>query len=107
MNWQPIETAPKMRKVIVHYLNELGKSRTVMACYYEKNSLEMHDDYADVGTYDGELGTTFADAGWYEEHDSDDPIMPLRCEPDHWMPLPEPPRASLSGGNTRDVLPSY
>lgn len=91
-DWQPIATAPHMRKIIVHYLNQLGKHRTVMACYYEKNSLEMHDDYAEVGTYDAEKDGYFADEGWYEEHDSEDPIMKLQGEPDHWMPLPEPPK---------------
>jgi sulfur relay (sulfurtransferase) DsrC/TusE family protein len=43
-DWQPIETAPKMRKIIVTYKNELGKDRCVMACYYEANALEMNDD---------------------------------------------------------------
>ena len=89
--WQPIETAPKQRKIIVHYLNEAEKHRTVMACYYGEKSLEMHDDYDDVGTWDEESGTLFADAGWYEEHDSDNPILPLGGVPTHWMPLPEPP----------------
>ena len=89
--WQPIETAPKQRKVIVHYRNPLGRHRCVMACYYGEKSLEMHDDYDDVGTFDEESGTLFADAGWYEEHDSDDPILPLGGVPTHWMPLPEPP----------------
>lgn len=91
--WQPIETAPKQRKVIVHYLNPLGKSRCVMACYYGEKSLEMHDDYEDVGLFDEESGTLFADAGWYEEHDSDNPIFPLGGVPTHWMPLPPPPAA--------------
>ena len=90
-DWQPIETAPQMRKVIVTYVNELGKRRTVMACYYREHSLEMHDDYADVGTYDEATGESFAPAGWYEEHDQDEPIMHLAGEPTHWMPLPDPP----------------
>ena len=89
--WQPIATAPKMRKVIVHYLNELGKHRTVMACYYLANSLEMSDDYTDVGEWEG-ADYGWAPEGWYEEHDQSDPIMALQGEPDHWMPLPEPPK---------------
>jgi hypothetical protein len=89
--WQPIETAPHMRKIIVHYRNELGRGRTVMACYYERNSLEMHDDYEDVGTYDEKSGRSYAAEGWYEEHDSDSPILPLGGVPTHWQPLPAPP----------------
>ena len=86
--WQPIETAPEMRKIIVHYLNALGKHRCVMACYYLANSLEMHDDfyYASVEDSDG-----YAPEGWYEEHDQDSPLMPIAEEPTHWMPLPAPP----------------
>jgi hypothetical protein len=91
MTWQPIETAPKMRKIIVHYRNALGKGRTVMACYYLANALEMHDDYVDVGVYDEATGDTFAPEGWYEEHDSDNPLLPLSEQPTHWMPLPPSP----------------
>ena len=102
--WQPIETAPKQRKIIVHYLNEAEKHRTVMACYYGEKSLEMHDDYDDVGTWDEESGTLFADAGWYEEHDSDNPILPLGGVPTHWMQLPEPPATTdpTTGGHSAD-----
>lgn len=91
--WQPIETAPTMRKVIVHYVNALGKHRCVMACYYLEHSLEMHDDYADVGIYDEVSGESYAPAGWYEEHDTENPIIQLQGEPTHWMPLPKPPSA--------------
>lgn len=80
-----------MRKVIVSYTNALGRGRCVMACYYKAHSLEMHDDYLDVGEYDEASGESFAPEGWYEEHDSDNPIMTLAGEPTHWMPLPEPP----------------
>jgi hypothetical protein len=89
--WQPIETAPKMRKVIVHYVNALGKHRCVMACYYKAHSLEMSDDYSEVGEYNEATGESFAPEGWYEEHDQDHPLMPLSDEPDSWMPLPKPP----------------
>jgi len=88
--WQPIETAPKMRKVIVFYRNALGNGRCVMACDYAAHSLEMHDDYADVAEFEGE--TSYAPAGWYEEHEADEPLMPLSERPTHWMPLPEPPK---------------
>jgi hypothetical protein len=90
--WQPIETAPQMRKLIVTYVNALGKHRTVMACYYKSHSLEMDDDYDDVGEYDPSSGASFAPEGWYEEHDSEHPLMPLQEQPTHWMPLPEPPK---------------
>jgi hypothetical protein len=89
--WQPIATAPKMLKIIVFYRNTLGKGRCVMACYYKERSLEMADDYAEVGEYDEALGNSYAPEGWYEEHDSDSPLMSLQEAPTHWMPLPEVP----------------
>jgi hypothetical protein len=94
--WQPIDTAPHMRKIIVHYLNQLGNHRAVMACYYTAKALEMHDDYEEVGEWDESSGTTFAPAGWYEEHESEEPILPLSGEPTHWMPLPQPPSTGLT-----------
>lgn len=90
-DWRDISTAPQMRKIIVFYVNALGKGRCVMACYYRERSLEMDDDYADVGEYDDATGQSFAPAGWYEEHDSDNPILELQGDPTHWMPLPDPP----------------
>lgn len=93
--WLPIETAPKMRKIIVSYLNALGKRRCVMACYYKAHSLEMHDDYADVGENDEVSGESFAPEGWYEEHDQDSPLMRLQEEPTHWMPIPAAPDATV------------
>lgn len=89
--WQPIETAPHMRKIMVSYLNALGKRRVVLACYYNAKALEMHDDYQDVGEWDEASGTLFSPEGWYEEHESDEPLMPLSEDPTHWMPLPSAP----------------
>lgn len=101
--WQPIETAPKMRKVIVTYVNELGKRRTVMACYYVEHSLEMNDDYEDVGIWVEAIGQSFAPAGWYEEIDHEGDIHALGGDPDYWQPLPKPPaiaaREGVNDGN--------
>jgi hypothetical protein len=91
--WQPIETAPKMRKLLVSYVNALGKRRCVLACYYKAHSLEMHDDYAEVGEYDEATGESYAPEGWYEEHESDNPLLPLSETPTHWQPIPEPPQS--------------
>ena len=93
--WQPIETAPKMRKVIVRYVNALGKNRCVLACYYLANALEMSDDYQDVGEWEGSENG-FAPEGWYEEVDHGGDIYHLSGDPIEWMPLP--PIDSARGG---------
>jgi hypothetical protein len=92
--WRDIETAPKMRKVLVSHVNGLGKRRCVLACYYKAHALEMDDDYADVGEYDEGSGISYAPEGWYEEHEHESPMMPLDTEPTHWQPLPLPPTPS-------------
>ena len=82
--WQPIETAPKNRKVLAAYQNTLGKWRIVTACYHTE--LDWSDDH-DLSAEESE----FAPAAWYEESDSADSIYPTSAPPTHWMPLPAPP----------------
>jgi hypothetical protein len=83
--WQPIETAPKGRKVIVAYRNRLGKWRTVMGHYYLPQTLQMENDRDDLDD-DG-----YAPEGWYEESETQDAILPTEEPPTHWMALPTPP----------------
>ena len=52
-----------------------------------------------TGIYDEATGNSYAPEGWYEEHDSDNPIMSLQADPTHWMPLPPAPPAA--GEETR------
>lgn len=84
--WQPIETAPKQKKVIAGYFNPLGKWRSVMARYYVENELEWHDQSPNYGE-------GFAPEGWYELCETHEDILPADCEPTHWMLLPAPPKA--------------
>lgn len=85
--WQPIDTAPRGRKIIVGYRNELGLWRTILACYYEVGTLECGEEQDEDG---------FAPEGWYEESETSDTIF--RCSvPISWQPLPEPPTTSPYG----------
>lgn len=86
--WRPIETAPRGVKVLAGYFNALGKWRTVMASYYEPNTLESHDE-----------GSGFAAEGWYEESETHDDILPID-EPTLWQPLPAPPAAKNAREST-------
>lgn len=86
--WQPISTAPHTRKVLVTYLNRIGKRRTVMACYYEEGELPMSDSY--------QGDEEFAEPGWYEECETaDETIYPVEGAPTHWHELPPSPIATL------------
>lgn len=78
--WQPIETAPKGRIVLVYYTNRLGKGRVMRARYYLQDTLES--DTTESG---------WADEGWYEESEAYEYLMLLEGEPTHWMPLPSAP----------------
>ena len=78
--WQPIETAPKGRIVLVYYKNALGNGRTMRARYYLHETLES--DTTETG---------WADEGWYEESEAYEYLMPLEHQPTHWMPLPAAP----------------
>jgi len=84
-DWQPIETAPKGRKIIAGYHNALGKWRSIMATYYPPGTLEAGESCDDSD----EQG--YAPEGWYEESETHDEIMPCQT-PTHWMPLSEPPK---------------
>lgn len=90
--WQPIETAPERRKVLVTWINALGKRRTAMASYWPAGTLEMSDEVPDYQvTEDG----TNLDGGWWEESEGNDDAMFRLVESfTHWMPLPSPPEAA-------------
>lgn len=79
--WMPINTAPKGRILLVHYTNRLGNGRTMRARYYLPETLDS--DTTESG---------WADEGWYEESEAYEYLMPLDCEPTHWMPLPTAPK---------------
>lgn len=88
--WQPIETAPKDgRTLLLGYFNKLGNWRTVRGQWFEQDELDEWegDDYGNP-------------ADWYETADAaDDPPNCWRIEPTHWMPTPQPPRASEKAGD--------
>ena len=79
--WQPIETAPKGRILLVDYTNRAGKWRTVRGRYYEAETLDS--EVSDDG---------WAPEGWYEEADNAEEINFTDEPPTHWMPLPAAPQ---------------
>lgn len=87
--WQPIETAPQRRKVIVSWVNALGKRRQTFAAYFPEGSLEMSDDCPEEAVNDE--GTN-VEGGWFECREAGDGMDWYLDEPlTHWRSLPEAP----------------
>jgi hypothetical protein len=86
--WQPIESAPHNKIVLVHYTNALGNGRTVRARFYDPGTLQFEDDgsedYCDENGYN-------IHGGWYEEAEAYENLMLVDGTPTHWMPLPPLP----------------
>lgn len=90
--WQPIETAPKGKPVLVHYTNELGKGRTIKARYVERFTEESSPD-SENDEYNEADDTYYTLPGWYEMIDNWDEYSSVfvHHDPIHWMPLPASP----------------
>lgn len=80
MTWQPIETAPKDRAILVSWPNDgseewKGDPR-VRVAYWDEDA-PMHLGYGDTGWTDVTTGE-----GCYCHYGA---------VPTHWLPLPDPP----------------
>ena len=95
MQWQPIETAPSGKAVLIHYKNRLGNSRVIRARYIQRFTEEaVNDDGEGVDEYDEANDRYTYMEGWWEMLDNWDDyafVMVNEGQPTHWMPLPEPP----------------
>lgn len=86
--WQPIATAPQQQKVMVSWVNALGKRRTTCAAFYPAGTLELDDAPDDMLTEEG----TNAEDGWFECREAGDAVDWHLSKPlTHWQPLPSPP----------------
>jgi hypothetical protein len=85
--WQPIETAPERRKVIVSWVNDFGHRRTTFATFYPVGTTELDDSPEDWTDEDGRNTV----AGWWECREAGGDDWYLDEKLTHWMPLPDPP----------------
>jgi len=86
--WQPIVTAPERRKLIVTWVNALGR-RTAMASYWPAGTLDMSDNVAEEHV--DEDGKN-VEACWVEETEGNEgEVYPLGENLDYWRPLPPAP----------------
>lgn len=93
MTWQPIETAPRGKKVLVYgVVPGYSHSMTTVARFWGEHTLEVAEDYEGEDWVDrDENGIEYMPADWYEEnHGEGGPMVNLK--PTHWMPLPEAPK---------------
>lgn len=95
--WQPIETAPLEKAVLVFYKNSLGKDRIIKAQYIKSYTEEASEESIDCGFFDYcvETDEYYTPEGWYELVDNSGEYFYYSFEatnnPTHWMSLPQPP----------------
>lgn len=76
--WQPIETCPQMRNVLLFAVTDVDEGGTVRNWKME-SGYKRGDDYP--------LNKNETPWRWGEFR-----VMIWDAQPTHWMPLPEPPR---------------
>ena len=92
--WQPIETAPSGKAVLIHYRNPLGNSRVIKARHIQRFTEESNDEGMGVDEYDEANDRYTYVEGWWEMLDNWDEYSIVKvCSgtPTHWHPLPAPP----------------
>ena len=103
-----IETKDKMPEsgapVLVFVQGVYGnKTRRLRASYAAKHTLVQselaNDDNVD---YDETTDEYYCAEGWYETNEFEEVHWRIDGEVTHWMPLPEPPNAALTGERTEE-----
>lgn len=78
--WQPIETAPKMRTLLLYAVTDVADDGTV--CNWKMATGSFMDGY------DDERSKARGFTGWEWGGER---LKNWQCQPTHWMPLPAPP----------------
>lgn len=91
--WQPIETAPKLKTVLIAFQTQYPrKMRVIRAQFIPMNTVQSYGEWAE---YNEELDEYFTPEGWYEDVYNDigeEYSMIHHTEkPKYWMSIPTPP----------------
>lgn len=94
-DWQPIETAPANKAVLIFYKNQLGKGRIIKAKFTPRWTVPSDDCGESDGCeeYSEDHDQYFYIESWWELIDNWDEYtqVTIHEKPTHWMPLPKPP----------------
>jgi hypothetical protein len=108
---KPVPVAERLpephTKVIAHYLNDLGNSRTILAEWVPAKSRTddclVDDDFAE---YDEEADEYYWPEGWYESIENWDDYGAVFVHEGmitHWQPLPRGPHYALPVSQQQEV----
>ena len=85
-------------KVLAHYVNDLGKGRTICAIWVPAKTRSDEGGHDDFTEYDEEDDKFYWPEGWYEAIENWDELGYVQVyegEVDYWQPLPKWPARSL------------
>jgi hypothetical protein len=88
--WQPIESAPKMRTILLFAVTDIKDDGT--AGNWKMATGSWHEGYEDERS---------KARGYTPWHWGDRQLKAYEVQPTHWMPLPAPPRDGTGGGAAR------
>jgi hypothetical protein len=97
MSWQPIETAPSGKAVLIYYKGSYGGKRIIKARHIARFTEEASYDCEEgVDEYDEDNDRYTYCEGWWEMIDNWGDfafVMVSEGIPTHWHELPAPPEA--------------
>lgn len=83
--WQPIETAPKDRRLLLYRPGEYRDSQVTEGCW-----VDLADDWLATPA-ERKVPPHWKTRGRPFKEDQRRSHTDLRCPPTHWMPIPAPP----------------
>ena len=93
--WQPIETAPEGKPVLLAIEYQTGNRRVIRAMRAGERTLHLSDeqDPWDGCIYDETEDAYFCAPGWYEKNEYDECNWMVHDKPIAWQHLPDPSTA--------------